>query len=124
MTVGQRLKQKRKALGLTQTVLAKTLGVGQDQIARWEGGVYTPSREQIVALSRALNVTTDWLLGMTRENETRLTGESLSPDEQRLIELYRDGQLPISIQQLLLSLSGRDAEENLVEDTPDESNVS
>jgi len=111
-------------MGLTQTTLAKTISVGQDQIARWEGGVYTPSRGQIVALARALGCTTDWLLGVAGEGETRLTGSALSPDERRLIELYRAGQLPTSIQQLLLRLNRQNAKETLIEDVPDESNIS
>ena len=36
---GKELKQKRESLGLTQTELAKLLGVKMNTVYRWESGI-------------------------------------------------------------------------------------
>lgn len=38
MTVGEKIKQQRKALGLTQTELGERLGVQKNAVSKWETG--------------------------------------------------------------------------------------
>ena len=59
---GARLRMVRKLLGLTQAELAEKIGMSKQAITLYETGRREASYKSLVALSRALNVTTDWLL--------------------------------------------------------------
>ena len=50
-----RLREARKAMGLTQYGLAKLAGTYQTRIWQWEHGHYTPRKPQKEALALALN---------------------------------------------------------------------
>lgn len=54
MFTGKRLKQARELRGLTQTKLAKRVGVSQGAIAHFEGGFKEPSRELLSTIGRHL----------------------------------------------------------------------
>lgn len=60
---GERLKQYRKARGLTQQELADLLGVSNKSVSRWESGSY-PDVATLGPLAHALGVTVDDLLGV------------------------------------------------------------
>jgi phage repressor protein C with HTH and peptisase S24 domain len=63
--LGQRLRQARKALSLSQEALAERVGaMGQSAIAEIEGGrVDRPKR--LMEIARHLDVSEDWLLGLS-----------------------------------------------------------
>lgn len=68
MTIGQRLKQRREACGLTQQELAKRSDTTQATIARIESGETTSPRTRLlVALARALSTTSDYLSGESED---------------------------------------------------------
>ena len=52
MTVGQRIAQKRKELGLSQEGLGARLGVSRQAIYKWESDAALPEIEKLVNLSR------------------------------------------------------------------------
>ena len=60
---GIRVKNMRKSLGLTQEELAEKIGMSKQAVTLYETGRREAGYKNLVALSRALNVTTDWLLG-------------------------------------------------------------
>ena len=62
---GQRMADARQRAGLTQTELAKKLGVTQQVIAAWERRVIALRPNQIKALAQAINTTADYLIGVT-----------------------------------------------------------
>ena len=53
---GERLRMRRKQLGLTMKELASKIGAVKSNIAIWEGGGSTPKGEYLVVLCEALNV--------------------------------------------------------------------
>ena len=55
------LRQRRKELGLTQTDLAKALGVKQPVIAALEGGRNNPSLDRVEEIAKALSLSPDAL---------------------------------------------------------------
>ncbi len=61
---GQRLREARKACGLTQKQLALAVNTTDDSIYSWEKGRRQPSVEQIRQLCKTLNVSADYLLGL------------------------------------------------------------
>ena len=71
MTFGQRLKTFRKNEGWTQQDLADMIGVSTQAISKWETDAGMPDISQIVPLSRALNISTDILLGVVDDNDTK-----------------------------------------------------
>jgi transcriptional regulator with XRE-family HTH domain len=60
---GARLKQARKAAGLSQRELAHRCGVVQSHISGMERGVRAPSIEMLETLTQALGVSAHWLMG-------------------------------------------------------------
>lgn len=64
MTLGQRIAQKRKELGLSQEALGEQLGVSRQAIYKWESDSGLPELEKLIALSRIFSVTVGWLLGV------------------------------------------------------------
>ena len=61
----ERLKELREEKGLTRAQLAKILDVTPRMVAFWETGERMCSVETLILLSRALNASTDYLLGLT-----------------------------------------------------------
>ena len=85
MTTGEKIRQLRKQLGLTQEELGQRIGVGKAAINKYEvGTVVNLKKSTIYSLSEALGVSPVVLL----DAETT----SFSPDEQRLMELYRTAE--------------------------------
>ena len=54
MTIGQRIAQKRKELGLSQEALGSKLGVSRQSIYKWEADSALPEVDKLIALSRLL----------------------------------------------------------------------
>jgi len=62
---GERIKMIRKLRGFTRSEFAKLLGVSRPLIAAYETGTREPSLKNLIALVQALNINTDWLLGLS-----------------------------------------------------------
>ena len=65
MIINERIKELRKAQGLTQVQLAEKCGFTQGAITDWEMGKKQPSAEAIIALCKALDISADYLLGLS-----------------------------------------------------------
>lgn len=62
MNAGNRLKQLREAKGLSQSEVAKIMGVGRTTYLKWENGENQPTRK-LDQLSQFFDVSIDYLLG-------------------------------------------------------------
>ena len=62
MSVGDRVRARRKALGMTATVLAELCRMDSARIARIELTAIQPRADIIRTLAKALNVSADYLL--------------------------------------------------------------
>lgn len=60
---GTRIKLLRQALGLKQEQLAEKLNLTPQALSVYESGRREPSLKNLIALSRALETTPNWLLG-------------------------------------------------------------
>ena len=69
MTLGERIAQKRKELGLSQEALGEKLCVSRQSIYKWESDTALPEIEKLVALSALFEVSVGWLLGVEAESE-------------------------------------------------------
>tara|TARA_R110002124_G_scaffold123818_1_gene282712 strand:- start:5450 stop:6148 length:699 start_codon:yes stop_codon:yes gene_type:complete len=61
-TLGERSKERRKIIKLTQIQLSKKVGVSGVTISQWESGDTSPKGENLYKLARALSCSPDWLL--------------------------------------------------------------
>jgi transcriptional regulator with XRE-family HTH domain len=74
MSLGRRVQQRRRELGLKQKDLAELLGIAQAQLGRLENGYNTnPSANLLLKLARTLHCSIDWLLGTYDEIPTVAT---------------------------------------------------
>jgi Predicted transcriptional regulators len=62
ITIGARIKNRRKELGLTQEELAKRIGVTFQAVSKWENDTSYPDIILIAAVARTLNMTTDEII--------------------------------------------------------------
>lgn len=62
MTLGNRIRNRREELGLTQPELAYKAKASQPYISRLEKGEIRPSMQMLINLSSALNMSIDEML--------------------------------------------------------------
>lgn len=73
MTIGKRVKQRRKELGMTQEELAKRVGFkSKTSINKIETGERDITQSKILAFSDALMVAPTYILGLEDEEERRV----------------------------------------------------
>lgn len=83
MTVGEKIKQRREALGISQKELAQKIGVTQSAIGNYESGLSNPKMELMPKIFEALRTDANYLFGEAkRENE-------FSYHETQIINKYR-----------------------------------
>lgn len=63
--IGSRIKEMRKQAGLTQAALGQKLGVIKQTISSWENNVSEPCGDTLAELSKVLNTTPNYLLGIS-----------------------------------------------------------
>lgn len=78
MEIKDILKGIRKASKISQSELAKQLGIGQATICQWELGTTKPTCDGIIALSKYYMVSADFLLGINEEMHGSEIGEEYS----------------------------------------------
>ncbi|MGI2185714.1 S24 family peptidase [Shewanella oncorhynchi] len=61
-TLGDRSKEQRKLIGLTQLQLSKKVGVSSVTISQWESGDTSPKGQNLYKLAEALQCSPDWLM--------------------------------------------------------------
>ncbi len=92
--LSERIKMLREANDLTQSELAKQLGLTRSSINAWEMGLSIPSTQYIVELSKLFNVSSDFILGI--ENKAVISVEGLSNKEvvalKQIADCFRDNK--------------------------------
>lgn len=58
--IGKNIKERRKALGLSQNKLSKLTGIGNNaSVSIWENGIFCPGAYALMQLSRVFGCTID-----------------------------------------------------------------
>ena len=78
----------REMRGLTQKYVAISLGVKAPSVSDWEKGKTKPTLENLIALSKLLNVSTDTLLGV-ESSPSESNNSDYSDAEKKLIADFR-----------------------------------
>ena len=68
--IAENLSQLRGAKGVTQSDVAAALGVSNKTVSKWENGTSAPDLPMLAALAGYYNVSTDALLGLSREEKS------------------------------------------------------
>ncbi len=77
--IGELLAETRKLYGDRQEDLAEKLGVSISAVRSWEQEKSSPSHKDLVSICRMYNVSSDYLLGLTRiERPENFTREELA----------------------------------------------
>lgn len=95
--MNSRIKELRKALGLTQNDFGVRLGLAPNTITNYETGRREPSNQIIIAICREFNVNEEWL--RTGEGEmfqdlsqgelaARVVGEALADDNKFIQSVF------------------------------------
>ena len=69
-TFGERIKELRKAAGITQTGLAEKLNLHPQTVSKWERGISEPDISQLGDLAEALGITLEKLCGQEEAEQT------------------------------------------------------
>ncbi|MBS4535178.1 helix-turn-helix transcriptional regulator [Clostridium sp. D2Q-14] len=82
-TIGDRIKSRRIELNMTQKELSEKAQITEATLSRYENNLREPKAEIIINIAKALNTSTDKLMGVSSpSNEYDLTEEELEILEQ------------------------------------------
>lgn len=111
---GERLKETRESLLITQQELADKVGVSRQNVSNYEKGRNTPTLEMTGILADHLGVTVDYLMGRTDHKDYMVIGKEQLPrelvdDGLDAVSLFRglvnkNGGISLEVQQELLRL--------------------
>ena len=91
-TLADRIKALRIRTGMTQSEVARLLGLSRSGVNAWEMGLSVPSTQYIVELAKVFDITTDYLLGL--ENTSTISVKGLSQKQVSVlldtIECFKD----------------------------------
>ena len=74
--IAEKIKALREVRGMTQTELARRLGVTRSGVNAWEMGISVPSTQYVVELAQFFGVSTDYLLGIDSTATVSVAGLS------------------------------------------------
>lgn len=91
-TLGDRIKQRRKELGLSQSGLADKVGISYAQIGRYETKDAQPPAKTLTAIADALNVSPDFLIygNVDEKAKAKLTDPELINQFKAIEEMDED----------------------------------
>lgn len=72
--IADRIKTIRERNNMTQSELAKYLGITRSSVNAWELGISVPSTQYIVELSQLFKVSTDYLLNVDSTATLNISG--------------------------------------------------
>jgi transcriptional regulator with XRE-family HTH domain len=103
MSIHQRIRERREALGLSQQRLAELVGVTYQAVQHWErepvetdtdeeGKVHStaPSRRRLALVAQALKCTPEWLM----TGKMLVPGE-VDPEEAMYLDMFRKLPQPV-----------------------------
>ena len=74
--IANKIKMLRERHNLTQSDLAKKLGLTRSGVNAWDMGLSVPSTQYIVELAALFGVSTDYLLDIEKEKSININGLS------------------------------------------------
>lgn len=81
MTVGEKLKEARRGVGLSQEQLAEKLCVSRQAVTKWESDKGMPDIGNLKAIATLLNISIDYLLDNDSNIDKLVIKESINLDD-------------------------------------------
>ena len=81
--ISDNIKRLRENAGLSQSALARKLGVTRASVNAWEMELSAPTAQYLVALAQLFHTTTDDILGL--ESEEQIVLRDMNEQEKRLV---------------------------------------
>lgn len=100
MGIGERIELRREQLRMSRQDLSDRTYIDVKQLWRYEKGKNSPTASVITVIAKELDVSTDWLLGMSDEVKPIHSSDDLSDEEMQLLNIYRS-KSPEAQQRLL-----------------------
>lgn len=86
-----RIKRLLQETGWSQKDLGQKIGVSQQTVQRWAAGVVSPNPDNLDKLTEVTGHPPHWfMLAPDARDMVGSDNESLTAEEQRLVELYRE----------------------------------
>ncbi len=105
LTIGERIRSRRKEMNLTQRDLAKALRISHVSVSQWERDDSEPTGKNLFALSKALQCLPTWVLfgddDKTPEAPSEPLHTPLDAKQQEMLDLFN--ALPESEQDAQIS---------------------
>ncbi len=104
MTVGERIKVRRKELGITQEKLALTANTTKQTIYKYENGIVTNiPLDRLELIAKGLGCTSAWLMGWTEKaNGQSINTNRLSEADEKILELFH--RVPLDKREALIEM--------------------
>ena len=83
LDIANRIQYLRDKTGMTQTYLAKRLGISRSAVNSWEMSLSTPSLANIVNMAQIFHVSADYLISSSDRMLVDIS--SLSSEEQEVV---------------------------------------
>lgn len=103
LQLGQRIAERRRALGITQVELAETLGIAQQTMAHYEAGKVRFAAALLPVLAKTLGLGIEELMGVESKAAPRSAGKR-GPAPKIQQQLERLSTLPRAKQRFLLDM--------------------
>ena len=87
----ERLNIIVKEAGITWTELARRTGMSTGRISQYKTGIYTPKSDALFAIAEAMNVSPDWLAGVSDSKVCYPSYrylQDLTPFDMRLLNMF------------------------------------
>lgn len=88
--IGQRIKERRRELHITQTQIQEKCGISSGNLSGIETGRYLPSAVTLLELARALNCSVDWILTGESLISKDLSFVNIKENDKKLLEYFHD----------------------------------
>ncbi len=98
--LGKRISEARKAQGLTQVQLAEVLGISQQTMAHYEGGVLRIAVATLAVLAKTLTIPVEELIGEAAASTKNKRG----PVSKLQLQIEQIGLMPRSKQKFITEM--------------------
>ena len=81
--VGDRIRSLREHSAISQSELARRLGITRASVNAWEMGISAPTAQYLIAMAQLFHVSTDYILGISSQEAIII--DSYSDEEKKLL---------------------------------------